>query len=185
MFTKPTSDPQNQLQPGGPFTRSDDARSAKAEAKAAKARAKALRPWYKKKRHYILAATALIIVGSIAGGSGSDDNTASSNNGGVKTLSNNGDHPPQDDVSITECTTDALGLGNAKLAVTNHSSKQSDYIITVSFEDTSATQMGTGNALVQNVDAGQNANDSAIGSIEGDASGMTCKVKSVDRMASF
>lgn len=163
---------------------SDDARTARADAKVAKAKAKALRPWYAKKRYWLLAVIAIIIVAGIAAGSSSSKSTSPKSNGGVKTLSANGSHPPQADVSLTGCASSLPGFATANLAITNHSSGQSDYIVTVAFDSSAGVQLGTGTGLVQNVDGGQKAVSTADGSVTGSTAGMKCVVKQVDRTAS-
>ena len=178
----------------------DDARSARADAKAATARAKALRPWYRKKRWILSmvvgALIALSAIGGIASGGKNDSAAGSANNDvGVPssaTVSSaplshftTASHPAADDVDLAGCELDHdTGFGTATLAVTNHSSKESNYIVTVEFADAHGTQVGTADGFVNNVSSGQRARSSAVGTYDGPEAGVTCQIKSVDRMAS-
>ena len=158
---------------------------AKAQAKAAKAYAKAQRPFYKKKRYYLLALVAVGIIGTVASGSSNSDKTKPSSNAGTKTLSNNGSHPPQADVTLTGCSADSLGYLQALVKVTNNSSGRSNYLIDVAFESKDgATQLDTTSAMVNNLNSGQSSNQTA-GSLTKAAGSFTCKVTDVNRIASF
>jgi hypothetical protein len=158
--------------------------AAKAQAAAAKAYAKARRPVYKKKRYYLLALILVIIVAAIAAGSSNKTKTSAAANGGTKTLSDNGTHPPQADVSITGCSADALNQMQALVKVTNHSSGRSDYIIGVSFDSKDGkTQLDTSSVLVNNLEPGQTTNQT--GTTLTDVKGaFKCRVTDVNRFAS-
>lgn len=163
------------------------AKEAKAEAKAASARAKALRPWYKKKRFLLpLAAVVIVVVASLAGG-GSDESKPSVSGSGTNAdspksdLSANTENPPAADVKITSCAKGDFGP-EVKVRVTNHSSKESDYIITIGFEDASGTKVGDGIATVDNVNPDQSAVTDVLATASGDWS--KCKVEEVERFAS-
>src|SRR4051812_4033442 len=63
-------------------------------------------------------------------------------------------HPAKADVTITKCAvaSNQFEGPTATLQVLNHSSKASNYIITVSFDwPDGKTQLDTGNATVQNL----------------------------------
>jgi hypothetical protein len=163
-----------------------DARTAKAQAKAMKAQAKALRPWYKKKRIMLPLGLVAIVIVIVATGGGSKTSTTTkttsgSTQSGVVSGSGNKDHPPQADVTITKCSFDS-GFGTANLSVLNHSSGQSDYLITVAFDNAAGVQVGSGIGVLNNVDGGQKAVSTADGTIAGSAA--TCVLKQVDRTAS-
>lgn len=151
--------------------------------KQLKAAAKAARPWYLKKRFWALGLVAVIVVGGVASSS-SSSKTDSKQNGGVQTVSNNGENPPQADVSITSCDLDQyLSYPQATLHITNHSTKTSDYMIEVNFLDASGTKIADGTAISNNIEAGQSAIEKATGlsSMKG---AITCKVTDVNRFAS-
>jgi hypothetical protein len=172
-----------------------DARTAKADAKAAKAKAKALRPWYKKKRWVFSGAFVAILAVSAAAGAGKDDAKASSDltssspdtsavtpNSKVLSHFTNKDHPAVDDVRLNGCEL-SDGLGTAHLAITNHSSGESNYMVTVEFANAQGTQVGTASGFVDNVSGGQKAVSDALGTFSGAPDGVTCQIKSVDRLA--
>jgi hypothetical protein len=87
------------------------------------------------------------------------------------------------DVKITGCTTDAtLNMPVAHLTVTNPSSKPSDYMITIAFEDTAGNQIDTGTAVVNSLQPGQATKTDANSFKSGaNTTGMTCKVVQADR----
>jgi hypothetical protein len=164
-----------------------DAKHAKAQAKAAKAYAKAQRPWFKKKRFlFPIGFVALIAILMVAGGGSSSDTKATAakpaSANGVQSMSSNTDHPPAGDVSISECTTDQFGFGAVKGQIVNHSSKRSNYMISVSFEK-DGVKVSEGADMVSDVDPGQTALWDAS-SLDDAAAGATCKITSVERFAS-
>lgn len=162
---------------------SQDARTARAEAKASKARAKSLRPWYKKKRVLIpLAILVLVVLIATLGGGASEDDGGGSGSQ-VQSLSGNKDNPPAADAEVTDCHVDSsVGSVEAVIEITNNSSKRSDYTIEVAFEDGSGTLVGNGYASASNVEPDQKARDVAVDFAEGD--GITCKITDVNRFAS-
>jgi hypothetical protein len=82
------------------------------------------------------------------------------------------------DVKITGCTTDAT----LNMPVTNPSSKPSDYMITIAFEDTAGNQIDTGTAVVNSLQPGQATKTDANSFKSGaNTTGMTCKVVQADR----
>jgi hypothetical protein len=98
------------------------------------------------------------------------------------------DNPAANDVKITSCgpsTNQFLGM-EVKGTVTNNSSKPSNYIITVAFENADASQqLDTGNASVQNLQAGQSAEfeASSTKAETKNVPGATCKVADVIRLS--
>lgn len=160
------------------------ASDARAQAKAAKAYAKAKRPFYKKKRYWLVAVIVVIIIAAVASSSSNDDKTNSANNGGTKSLSNNGTHPPQADVTLTSCSADDLGFFQALAKVTNHSSKRSNYIIEIAFDSKDGkTQLDTTSVIVNNLEPGQSSNQKG-GTLTKATGAYTCKVTDVNRFAS-
>ena len=87
-------------------------------------------------------------------------------------------------MKIPASSIDTLGLGHSTLAITNHSSKQSDYVATVAFENAAGTQIGTGAGPLNSVDAGQTPSDTASGGLTGSTAGMKFALKQVDRTSS-
>lgn len=154
--------------------------------KQLKALAKASRPWYAKKRNWVLGVVGVIVIAAVAGGSSSSKgSTSTKSNGGVSTVSGNGTHPPQADVAIESCATDAAGFMTAGLRITNHSTGRSNYMISVNFLDGAGTKVAEGTAFSNNIDAGQAAIDSANSLTEPKGSGsFSCKVTDVNRFAS-
>lgn len=129
-------------------------RDARKQARADRAYKKASRPWVL--RHWVLSAIGaliIVIIIAVAASSGGGSNGNSANNGGEtggKVLQHS------EDVKITKCGKDSLGDLDAKVAVTNHSSKASDYLITVAFESKDGSrQITTGNAIVDSLQPGQ------------------------------
>lgn len=101
------------------------------------------------------------------------------------------EEPGLKDVTITSCavsTNEFIGP-EAKLKITNNSSKPSNYLITVAFNSPDgATQYDTGSASVSNLAPGQTAEETAS-SLKSETrakakAGMTCKVTNVTRFAS-
>ena len=89
------------------------------------------------------------------------------------------------DVTVAGCTTDpTLNTPKATLSVVNHSSKSSNYLITVAFDAPDGSQFDTGNASVQTLAPGQTASTDATSLKENPPSGITCKVTDVTRLAS-
>ncbi|MER6982108.1 hypothetical protein [Streptomyces carpinensis] len=95
------------------------------------------------------------------------------------------EHSPEDDVKITACSKDEFGnWPQAKLSVTNHSSKTSDYIVSVEFLDASGTRKAEGTGMVNKLAHGQTAEETAGGTAE--VSGkVTCRITDVTRTASL
>ncbi|MGW4823985.1 hypothetical protein ACWEP4_34835 [Streptomyces sp. NPDC004227] len=118
--------------------------------------------------------TGCTSTGTSAGGSG--DAKAESKPAGA--------HRPEDDVKITKCSTDDLaGYPQAELIVENHSSKKSNYIVQVEFTDASGVRSSECTAALNNLAAGQKANEKALG-LSKAPSGLKCKVTKVTRYAS-
>lgn len=161
-----------------------DSREAAAQAAAAKAYAKAQRPWWRKKRWWVLAVVVVVVIAAAASSGGGKKNSASRHSG-VSTLSGNETHPPQDDVAVTGCTAGVAGTVTATVTVTNHSSQRSDYLIGVTFQDGAGVQIGDTSRTADNVDAGQTARIDAGAFVSGDATGVKCVIKSVQRTASL
>ena len=81
------------------------------------------------------------------------------------------------------CQPDDIGWANASGRVTNSSSGQSSYFITVTFADSKGLQYGEGIASVTDLAPGATAEWDAS-SLEDWREGTTCAVSDVDRLAS-
>lgn len=103
-----------------------------------------------------------------------------------KSSSNSKPFQHTEDVKITSCAADELGFANAKVVVTNHSSKGSNYVITVAFEAQNGTvQVGTGTAVINDLQPGQSSVEQDANSLEkAPASGFTCRISDATRYAS-
>lgn len=90
---------------------------------------------------------------------------------------------PTDDVQLSECQADdTLHWPSAKVTITNHTAKSSNYLVQVEFLDASGTRVGQGLAATNNLAAGQSAVLKAQGA--GEVTGqITCKVSDVTRYA--
>jgi hypothetical protein len=91
------------------------------------------------------------------------------------------------DVTVSKCALAANELEgpSATLTVVNHSSKQSNYIITVAFDSPDGkTQLDTGTATVENLNPGQTTSVEAP-SLKSDLRNVqfTCKVADVTRLS--
>jgi hypothetical protein len=93
-------------------------------------------------------------------------------------------HPAEKDVSVTSCSVDpALGLPTAKVEIFNHSSKASDYVVTVEFDHADGTRVSQGATSSISVAPGQKVETTAGGTDQ--VSGkISCKVSSVTRLSS-
>lgn len=144
---------------------------ARAQAKADRAYRKASRRW--PLRHPILsligAVIVIAIIAAAASGGGSSNNSPQSGtsaNGSAANQSNNETNGKVlqhvSDVKIVKCSRDQFGYLNARVKITNHSSKASDYVVTVAFESKNGSQqIDTGSALVDSLQPGQSTTQDA------------------------
>lgn len=92
-----------------------------------------------------------------------------------------------EDVKITACGNIGAAGGPAATAViTNHSSKPSNYLVTIAFESADGkTQYGTGTITVQDLNPGQSSSPQTADSLNTSAapSGFTCAISQLDRFA--
>jgi len=106
------------------------------------------------------------------------------NQTGIKSnpLGFNSKNPPQKDISAENmtCTTDSSGSMKASGTVTNHSSKNSVYVITISFRR-NGTEVGAGSDFLPSVGAGETANWTANSAVEADGT-FTCRIVEIDRL---
>ncbi|MFE7232444.1 hypothetical protein ACWCRF_32230 [Streptomyces sp. NPDC002405] len=91
-------------------------------------------------------------------------------------------HKPEDDVKITKCssTGNLAGFPQAELVVENHDSRSRSYMVQVEFVDGSGTRSSEGVAMVNNLAAGQKANEKA-GGLARAPDGLKCRITKVSR----
>lgn len=109
--------------------------------------------------------------------------TSTGPGGGPRSGSGNTAHPPTADVRVTDCAVDGgLGLPAAGLTVTNHSSRTSEYAISVEFTDTAGNRLTVTAAAVADLGPGHTARQTARGvrRIHGP---VECRVMRVERIA--
>lgn len=133
-----------------------------------------------------LAFIGLIVLMAVvaAGGSKDDDTDTGGDTGGdtgLASRSGNTTNPPEADVEITQCAEGQFGP-TVKLRITNHSSKRSNYMVSLNIENASGTKVGEGFASSNNVEPGQVAEEEAAATASGDVA--KCVLKDVDRYAS-
>lgn len=88
-----------------------------------------------------------------------------------------------EDVSISSCAPDASGDLHASVAITNNSSKPSNYIITIAFESADGnTQLDTSPVVANNLDAGQSTTQDTFSAVTA-TPGYTCKIADAMRTA--
>jgi len=167
----------------------------RAQARADKAARKAARPW--PLRHWMLTGigviVVIVIVASVASsGGGSTPNVTAGNtvsssptaSPASETAGKVFQHP--EDVKITSCGVDDAGFADAKLTITNTSSKASDYVVTVAFESPDGSkQVGTGTALVNSLQPGQSSDQDANSLSSAAAGSFVCKISSAQRNAAY
>ncbi len=127
-------------------------------------------------RILLIAAAAVSVTFSIAG--------CNTSVGGATTGKPASGPAHAEDVAITACAADpTTGFADAKVTVTNHSSKTSNYAITIAFESQDGTtQIGTGLVAVSNLASGQQSPQDASSLVT--ATGpFTCKVADITRYA--
>lgn len=92
-------------------------------------------------------------------------------------------NPPENDVVISSCSTDSLDSPEAKVKVTNNSSKASNYIIEIAFESPDgSTQIDTSTVFINDLQPGQTATEKAISFADAPAD-FTCRITDVTRFA--
>jgi hypothetical protein len=107
--------------------------------------------------------------------------TAAAAAAGPITASRNREHPPPDDVQLGECTTHGYAGPAANGTLTNNSSKQSSYVISVSFADGAGVIVAQATAFPHDIPAGASATWEAL-SFDDDGFA-TCTIARVDRFS--
>jgi hypothetical protein len=137
-----------------------------------------------------VAAAAVLLLGAC---DGVDDTAADGKPGGSASSAGKDDgakaadeaRTPEDDVELVKCGVDEFGqFPQAELKVTNHSSKDSNYVISVEFLDGSGTRKAEGTAALNNLAPKQTAEEKAVG-LSKAPSDLKCKITDVKRYASF
>jgi len=127
-------------------------------------------------------ALALFLAGT---GCAAGTSKSASKSGASKAPKNTKPLQHLEDVKITKCGTDlALGFAVATVTIKNSSSKESNYIVNVTFNSPDGkTQLGSGLAAANNLAAGQSATEEA-NALKAIAGKFACKVSDVTRYAS-
>ena len=103
---------------------------------------------------------AIAVIASAAGGS--KHHGSSSSNSGVSQGVASQDATGDVKLGLVQAP-DAIGIRYEKITVVNHSSKRSDYMISVAVQSADGkTQYDTGTALINNVDPSQTASDKVM-----------------------
>ena len=171
----------------------DEAFNAKVEAKVAKAKAKALRPWFKKKRVWLLVIIGLIVVVAATSGGGSESSNSTTEaapaNEAKQESSNTiatglGSKDASDDVLDFSCKgPDALGFSTVTVKVMNHSSKASDYFVTITAQSADkSTKYDDTIVMILNLAPNQTMTEEGMFTNEL-PSGAVCTVTEVQRTA--
>jgi hypothetical protein len=96
-----------------------------------------------------------------------------------------GDGDKLKDIEIVSCQVDStIHWPSADLKITNHTSKSSNYMVTIEFVDGSGTRLAEGLAATNNLAAGQAATVKAAGTAEVKGS-VSCRVVDVTRYAAM
>lgn len=130
-----------------------------------------------------LAFVGLLVVIAIAAVAGSKDEDADTGGDGTGVASSSGNttNPPEADVEITQCADGQFGP-EVKIRITNHSSKRSNYLVSLNLENASGTKVGEGTGASNNVEPGQVAEEDVLATASGDVA--KCVLKDVERYAS-
>ncbi|WP_239405425.1 hypothetical protein [Frankia sp. Cj3] len=89
-----------------------------------------------------------------------------------------------EDVTITACAPNDIGYAAAQVVVTNHSSKPSNYLVTIAMESKDGrTQIGTGVVMVSSLAPGQSSPQEADALRDAPAGGYVCRIADITRYA--
>ncbi|MFF5933323.1 FxLYD domain-containing protein [Streptomyces sp. NPDC012508] len=138
----------------------------------------------------VLIVVVVVAVFAVAGEDDEPDRTPTSPTAqptaGERTASRQpeGESGPRGDVKITACEVDPVTKwADAKLLITNRSSKASNYIVQVEFVDASGRRLSEATAVTSNVAPGQQSEATAQG-VEQITAKVTCRITDVTRFAS-
>lgn len=147
------------------------------------------------KRHLLLKTIGIsafgvvcLVIGIAIGAAGKSSSTPSTTSGTTAPGVSNGigSQNATADITLGAVTVDAIGETHVQVNYLNHSSKRSDYDVSLSLESANgATQYGTAESFEQNVDPGQHAVDDAVFLTDNPPpAGAKVVIKSVQRTAS-
>ncbi|MFI6645811.1 hypothetical protein [Streptomyces sp. NPDC050504] len=150
-------------------------------------------PPRKKRRtllYVLLGVAAFIVLIAVAGAlTGSTDNDVSPPKKSpspppAQEKTSSAESGPRADVEVTGCVVDSTtSWPEAKLRITNHSSKASDYWINVEFVDAKGERVAEGFAATNHLAPAQVANESANGFTQ-TSDPIKCRITEVSRRAS-
>lgn len=132
----------------------------------------------------IFAGIALLVLGTACASEADSDRMPPfpMTNTGPATGSNNVEHPPPGDVRLGECRADPYVGPKATGTLTNHSSKLSNYMISVNFMDEAGTIVANGTGFASDIPAGASATWSAA-AFDSDVTAADCSIIRVERLA--
>ncbi|MFG3280561.1 hypothetical protein [Streptomyces sp. NPDC048111] len=125
---------------------------------------------------------AIVVAIVLVTGSDTKSPSPTATNSGVR--SSGGAHAAEDDVSITSCAIDPSSFATAKLEILNHSTKTSDYTITVEFLAANGTRIGESSTFQSALASGERAEDRVVAPTE-EKGTITCRLTAVQRFASL
>lgn len=130
----------------------------------------------------------IIVISTAAGGGTTNTPSTPTTNQSPGVSHGIGSQNASGDVKLGSYTTDAAQFGHTGVTITNHSSKRSDYMITVALESADGhTQYDTADVYVQNLEPGQTTSQDGIFANAPTNPPATAKLvlKSVERTASL
>jgi len=134
-------------------------------------------------RRWVMLAAAGLAAASLAACKTSTGASASTSTGGATAKASAGP-AHSEDVAITACAPDDAGFAAAKVVVTNHSSKASNYIVNIVMESPDGkTQIGTGLVSVNGLAPGQASSPQDASSLQTANGPYTCRVGDITRYA--
>ena len=135
------------------------------------------------RRPLMFAALGLAAV-ALAGCKTSTGASASTSTSGTTAKSTSAGPAHSEDVAITACAPDDAGFAAAKVVVTNHSSKASNYIVNIVMESPDGkTQIGTGLVSVNGLAPGQASSPQDASSLQAASGPYNCRVGDITRYA--
>jgi hypothetical protein len=142
------------------------------------------RPWYERTRFVAPMAAFMIVAGlGVAAASAIHvDVHRSGTIRGATSLQSKGSHPAEDDVRLVDCRPDAAEHWTPHVAITNHSSKASAYVLGFDIERRHGHEkVGEAGVVIARVGAGRTVQQVGVSSVEG--RDLFCRMTSVIRVA--
>lgn len=171
----------------------DSAKRSQGWAATAKRMDRATRPkrFYRRAWFWIVVPILVVVIAvtAAAGNSNKNSNGSTNSSSGPSGVSNGiGSQSATKDVTLSRFTYDSsIDSPTVQVTVLNHSSKRSDYIITVALESVDGkTQIDTGDAFVQNLESQQSSVQNVVffGVSGPPPAGAIVKLQEVERTAS-